>query len=248
MKPRSIFWQDLTWPEIRELDRDKTIIILPVGSCEQHSLHLPLGMDSYSAQILSKDVAHKLNGRALVMPPIWYGASEHHMDFDGTITLKHETLIAIIQDIAYSLHRHGFKNIVVINGHGGNTSPIEVALRKIREEIGLRVVLINPWELITNEIESTLESDIWGHACEFETSEAMWIIPDKVREEAITDPKINMEMHNKIKNAHIPWHTIEITNTGSIGYPTKASKEKGEKLYLAMLEKTVNVIVDTFKF
>ena len=242
MEFKTIYWYDLTWREIRNLDREKTIIILPIGSCEQHSLHLPLGMDSYSAQTLSKDIALKLNGRAFVLPPIWYGASEHHMDFDGTITVRHETLIELVRDIAYSINKHGFKNLVIINGHGGNTSPLDVALRKIREEIGLKIVLINPWELITKEIESTIESDIWGHACEFETSEALWIIPDKVRTEEIVDPEINMEMHEKIKNTHIPWHTIEITNTGSIGYPTKATKEKGKKIYEAMVEKTLEMI------
>ena len=237
---RLIFWNHYTWKEIEELDRN-VILLLPIGSCEQHSLHLPLGMDYFSAERLAEDIAKK-NEKIYVLPGIPYGVSEHHMDFRGTITLRPETLINIVEDIVGSLHKHGFNNIVIINGHGGNTSPLEVAIRNIKEKMGVKVYLINPWELARDVIDETLESDVWGHACEFETSEALYIIPDLVRKEKIEDPQINKEMHELIGKAHMPWHTIEITNTGSLGYPTKASKEKGEKLYKAMLERTIELI------
>ena len=237
-----MFWFDLTWEMVRKLDKENVFVILPIGSCEQHSLHLPLGMDTYSAYLLSIDVAKAFEGKGLVLPPIWYGASEHHMDFDGTITLKHETLMILVYDIVASLKKHGFSKIVIINGHGGNTDPLKVAIRKIRDELGVSVLLINPWELIRDFIEEVLESKIWGHACEFETSIALRIIPEKVVRDKIVDPELNIKAHERIEKFIYPWHTKEITNTGSIGYPSKASYEKGERLYNEMLRKTIEHI------
>ncbi len=242
-----IYWHEHTWEEIKNLLDKIEAVILPIGSCEQHSLHLPLGMDTYSSIVLSEKIAEALNGKVLVLPPIWYGVSPHHMNFPGTITLSSETLISLVFDIAKSLKHHGVKKLIIINGHGGNTAPLTLALRKIREEIGLETVLVNPWELIRDVIMETLESSVWGHACEFETSEALVIIPDKVRINKIKKPELKeqkapyMALWEKTKVVW-PWNTDELTSTGSIGDPTKASREKGEKLFNAMLERTLEFI------
>ncbi len=238
---RIFYWKDLTWENVKSLDRDKTVIILPIGSTEQHSLHLPLGMDSYSVEFLAEDLAKSMDN-VYILPPIYYGASEHHMDFDGTITLSHETLINLIKDIVNSLNKHGFKKIIILNGHGGNRDPINIALRELREETEIKIILINPWELIQETIEETLETKVWGHACEFETSEALWIIPEKVRSDRIKDPNLDTDLYESVKKIVIPWHTKDLTDTGSIGFPTKATKEKGEKLYKGMLSKTMEAI------
>lgn len=237
-----MFWYDLTWDEINALDKENVVVILPIGSCEQHSLHLPLGMDTYSVIHMSKDLVNKFGDKIVVLPPLWFGASEHHMDFAGTITLSNETLINVIKDIVKSVIKHGFKKILILNGHGGNTDPVKIALRELRVEKNVMVELVNPWTLANKEIKETLESEIWGHACEFETSEAMYIIPDKVRQEKIRDPNLDIDMWNKIKERNIPWHTKDLSDTGSLGYPTKANREKGEKLYNIMLEKVSEII------
>ncbi len=240
-------WKDHTWFEISEKINKIKAVILPVGSCEQHSLHLPLGMDSYSSYILSREIASKLSGDVLVLPPIWYGISPHHMHFKGTITLESSTLLSMVRDIARSLDKHGVRKLIIINGHGGNIPTLNLALREIKEKTKLKAILINPWELINDVIKDVLESEIWGHACEFETSVALVIIPDKVRKDKITKPNIKTP---KMKYAALwspirvttAWNTDEFTDTGSIGDPTKASVEKGEKLWQAMLERTLSVV------
>jgi len=245
-------WKDHTWFEISEKINKIKAVILPVGSCEQHSLHLPLGMDTYSSYTLSLEIAKRLNGDILVLPPIWYGISPHHMNFKGTITLAPNTLLSIVRDIAISLDKHGLQKLIIINGHGGNIPTLNLALREIRERTKLDTVLINPWELISDVIKDVLESEIWGHACEFETSIALVIIPDKVRREKITKP---MMREPKMKYAALwspikistAWNTDEFTNTGSIGDPTKASKKKGEKLWDAMVERTLDVVKSFIK-
>jgi len=240
-----VFWQDLTWDEVKESLGKIKAVILPIGSCEQHSLHLPLGMDTYSSLVLSEKIAKELKGAVYVLPPIWYGVSPHHMNFSGTITISPETLISITVEIAKSLKRHGLKRLIIINGHGGNVAALSIALRKIREEVGIDAVLVNPWELIGDVIKELLESKVWGHACEFETSVAMVEIPDKVRIEKIKKPKIKeprvtyFAIWEQVK-AIIPWNTDEFTDTGSIGDPTKATREKGEKLFNAIYERTLD--------
>ena len=108
-------------------------------------------------------------------------------------------------------------------------------------------MLVNPWELIGDVIKELLESKVWGHACEFETSVAMVEIPDKVRIEKIKKPKIKepkvtyFAIWEQVK-VIIPWNTDEFTDTGSIGDPTKATREKGEKLFNAMYERTLDFI------
>jgi len=237
-----IFWEKNTWPEIKDKLTKIKAVILPIGSIEQHGPHLPLACDTIGAYKLSQSIASELKENVLVLPPIYYGVSEHHMDFPGTITISTDTLISIVYEIASSLRRFDIKKIIIINGHGGNIPALNIAIRKINENLHMQAILINPWELITDVTEKVLETKIWGHACEFETSIALRIIPEKVVRDKIVDPELNIKAHERIEKFIYPWHTKEITNTGSIGYPSKASYEKGERLYNEMLRKTIEHI------
>lgn len=244
---KMIFWEKNTWLEIKEKLPHIKAVILPVGSIEQHGPHLPLGCDTIGAYKLSQFIASALKEDVLVLPPIYYGVSEHHMDFPGTITISADTLIAIVYEIGVSLHHFGVKKMIIINGHGGNVHALSIAIRKISEKLGMQVVLINPWELINDIIEKTLETKIWGHACEFETSLAMVEMPELVRYDKIIDPNIKKPGIKYVaiweKNrVHVPWRTRDFTDTGSIGFPSKATKEKGEKLWKAMLDRTLEFV------
>ncbi len=244
-----IYWHDLTWEEIKERLREIKAVLLPIGSCEQHGPHLPLGTDTYSVIILSERLAENLKGKVYILPPIWYGISPHHMKFPGTITISPQTLANFVFDIASSLKYHGIQKLVIINGHGGNIPTLTDVLRRIRDELGIEVALVNPWILIGDIIQKVLETDIWGHACEFETSTALVEIPDKIRIDKIRKPTLKIPSVRHIavweKNRVItPWNTDEFTDTGSIGDPTKASREKGEILFNAMLERTLEFIKD----
>lgn len=244
-------WGFYSWDEIRDIIPKLKAVILPIGSVEQHSYHLPLITDSISAYKISLEVAKRFNGSILVLPPIYYGISEHHMDFHGTITISGETLIRLVCEIAQSLKRHGIRAMIIINGHGGNTNALSEAVRKLKFEQIINALLINPWELIGDVVEGALESRVWGHACEFETSVIMFYEPDLVRANKIVDPELYhlgkyLDFRSKNK-AIYPWKTIEFTSTGALGYPSKASRDKGEKFVLAMIERTVEAIREFLK-
>ena len=119
-------YEELTSPEVAALDRDSTVLILPLGSVEQHGNHMPLSTDTLLAHSVALAAADRLPGKVAVLPPPWYGFSAHHMRFAGSITLRAETLMAVAEDIVGSLVGHGFRRILIVNGHGGNNGVIDV--------------------------------------------------------------------------------------------------------------------------
>ena len=118
-------WEELTSPEIGALDRDRTVLVLPLGSVEQHGNHMPLGTDTLLAQAVCLAAAEQA-GKVAVLPPPWYGFSAHHMRFPGSITLRAETLMALAEDVVGAVVKHGFRRILIVNGHGGNGGVIDV--------------------------------------------------------------------------------------------------------------------------
>ena len=88
-------WEELSVPEVEALDRERTVLILPLGSVEQHGRHLPVGTDTMLATAVSIAAAERLAGRVVVLSPPWYGFSQHHMRFAGTITLTASTMLAL---------------------------------------------------------------------------------------------------------------------------------------------------------
>src|SRR4029078_9098035 len=114
---------ELHWPEVKKLDRETLVALVPVGSMEQHGPHLPFQVDVLVASRLAEDLEKKIP-EILLVPPICTGVSAHNMDFPGSITLRARVFIDVLHDICASLHHHGLRRIVLLNGHGGNRSSL----------------------------------------------------------------------------------------------------------------------------
>ncbi len=127
----------LTWPEVQEYLRENDIVLFPTGSTEQHGRHIAVDNDAFTAYEIARRVAGRTG--VLVAPPMPFGYSIHHMKFPGSITLTGRTLVDVYKEVCGSLLHHGFRKIVVMNAHGGNTGAISQALREIKEETGERV-------------------------------------------------------------------------------------------------------------
>ena len=135
-----VWLQEMKWEEVRDHLQKDDVVIIPVGSTEQHGTHLPLGTDSMVAIALAEDAAKEAG--ALVAPPIWFGWSPHHMAYPGTITIRPETLIELIMDVCRSLIYHGFHRVIVLNGHRvANMAPLTIAATTLREQTGAYVVV-----------------------------------------------------------------------------------------------------------
>ncbi len=189
-----VFLQEMTYNEVASKIEESAIVIIPVGSVEQHGLHLPLGTDLFIALEISRRVAEKTG--SVVAPALWAGFSKEHMGFKGTISLERETLIRVMHDVAKSLSYHGFKKIVVLNAHGGNDAPLRSAVLDINLDSDVKVLYIGPDELFSflpPELRSELEEKMDLHAGVFETSIINLIRPDLVRRERKSRPNVKFE-------------------------------------------------------
>jgi len=194
---------------------------------------------------------------ALVAPPIYYGVSSHHIDFPGTITLSPHSLEQIAYEVASSLTKHGFKKILFENGHGGNTPALEAAAQRIKADTNA-LVAVDTVSLIPDFIEKYIETPYDAHAGEFETSTTLANREEFVVKERIKKTKIKLPESKYIKiglketGPRVSWsfRTKEISETGVIGDPTKASKEKGELAWNLAIERLADLLaeLDRMKF
>jgi len=229
------------------------VAVVPVGSCEQHGPHLPIDTDAYDAFWLSLKAAEKAQC-TIVVPPLNYGVSLHHMDFPGTVTLSPYTLEQVAYEVVYSLTKHGFKKILFENGHGGNTPALEAAVQRIKADTNAFVV-IDTVSLIPDFIEKFIENPYDAHAGEFETSTTLANRENFVVKERIKKPKIKLPNSKYTKiglketGPKVSWgfRTKEISETGVIGDPTKASKEKGETAWKLAIERLADLLTELNK-
>ncbi|MBM4334064.1 MAG: creatininase family protein [Deltaproteobacteria bacterium] len=242
-----------TWAEVRDYLKKDSVIILPFGSTEQHGLHLPLGNDALIAIRLAEDAARAT--KTIVAPPCWFGWAPHHMAYPGTISLKPETLIQLLYEVLRSLIFHGFKRLIVVNGHRkANLPPLEIACSRIRNETGAYAAIADPFFLADTAAREIMESPPGGigHAEELETSHMMHIFPELV------DIKKAVKNLPKKKKFHVtdPYvigdrvftpSTLEglrkaTEPSGVIGDPTLSTAEKGDRLHRALVNNLVEVI------
>ena len=184
-----MIWRHLTSKELDLLPKDIPVI-LPIGAIEQHGPHLNVETDTLIAEYFCEELNKELNDEVLILPSISICCSEHHMDFAGTLTVSHETLMAYLKDILKSISQNGFKNIVIFNGHGGNQAIGSVVV----ESFGVNnpdcnLAIMTWWKIASKELFEITETGLFGvgHACEFETSLLQYIKGNNVRENEIVN-------------------------------------------------------------
>jgi creatinine amidohydrolase len=206
--------------------------MFPVGSTEQHGKHMAIDNDTFTALEISKRVAEKTG--VLVASPLYFGYSPHHMNFKGSVTLSFDTLVDVYREVCESLLHHGFNKVVIMNAHGGNSSPIREALHRIQQDTGKRVYSVMVFPGATgfgSEAVKVIEQKGGGHACELETSIGLALgqrlLMDKAEDWKPEYSSIDPKYRNKVAAAY---SFDEVTSIGSLGDPTKATKEKGKVL------------------
>ena len=247
-------FEELRVPDVEALDRERTVVLLPLGSVEQHGRHMPLGCDTILAHAVALAAAERYKGRVAVLPPPWYGFSAHHMAFAGTVTLRAETLMAIVEDIVASLVAHGFRRILVVNGHGGNGGIIDVLASTLghRFHARARIACLTYFQLARDSIAALRASAAggMGHACEFETAMMQHLRPELVDDAAgaalYPDPGSRYLTTDLLGSTPIrTYHDFaDLSRTGTFGDPTLASPEKGKQFHAAVVEDLFRFIED----
>lgn len=224
--------QELTWKEIDGLSRDLPVVV-PVAAVEQHGHHLPVYVDSMLLGEVVRRVEATLKSQILVTPLMWLGNSHHHIDFAGTLSASPRVYLDLLNDLAENLLTHGFRRIVFLNGHGGNTTPGKQAVfemrQRHRERKDLLLLFATYWDSANpNKGRSDLHQTQMGHACEWETSMIMQLAPHLVKE---TSQLQEVPFGFAFEPAYRGWITKDRTVPGHIGSPHLASAEKGEYLF-----------------
>ena len=237
---------ELHWPEVERLDGEKIVALVPVGSMEQHGPHLPFQVDVFISSRLAEDLEKKIP-ELLLVPPMWAGVSAHHMDFPGSITLRPKVFIDVLHDICGSLHHHGFRRIVLLNGHGGNRSSLEVLGQELFVEFGLTVNTLAYWDLVPDLVKSLkkTQSSGMGHSGELETSLMLYLAPELVDRQTIPEGVLGLEPSGPMSGIKRYINMKEHSAQGVIGMPSAATSEIGKELYhgaLGALEKAVRAL------
>jgi creatinine amidohydrolase len=181
MSAKVTLWQGLRRGDVGRLASSPPPVIVPLGSIEQHGDHLPLDTDSYTAQAVALEVADRASFPVLVAPTIWWGVSGYWMRFPGTIAIAPATLETLLVDISTSIAAHGFRRILLLNGHAGNAGALHGTCVRVAA-MGVRIAGLNYWALAQTELERLSVSDGGriGHAGEIETALQLHLRPDHV--------------------------------------------------------------------
>jgi creatinine amidohydrolase len=238
-----MLFSNLSYPLINQLSKEATIM-LPLGATEQHGLHLAVSTDTDIVTQLALATENILSNDILLCPTLPFGSSHHHLSFGGTISINSMLYTRIIIDLIESLIISGFRKIVLLNGHGGNITPIKQALTVLSSNYDFslkpNIALVTYWELASKFFTGQLpmQSPALSHACEYETSLMLHLFPGKVQME-----KVRRSDRPK-SNGYVPWEDDEpyngvtffkqtaiISSNGNSGEPQLATIEKGEILF-----------------
>ena len=239
-----LMW-NLTWPEVEENLKTNNIVLISVGSTEQHGRHLPLSTDSAIGLEVCKRTLKKFyeatGQHALLAAEITVGMAKHHMDFPGSLSLEPETFINVLKDICFSLIHHGYKKIILVNSHGGNAIPLNLALREMKDETrGKKVFLCNVsqwvfdnknWEEIRDAPPIAEGGD--GHSGEIETSQMLalgQVRLDKIPKDAKMQTHFLTDFTRKYPGSvAVAQNIAEVSKDGYLGVKIETSTaEKGE--------------------
>src|SRR2546423_11059504 len=151
-------FQDLTWPLLRQVPRDRTLVLAPIAACEQHSPHLPTFTDTILVTGVADGVEKRLPDKVLQLPTLWLGASGHHLRFGATLSAEVDTHVAMLCDLLVPLLEDGYCRVLVLNGHGGNIDTMHVALRRLMTRYRDRsLTAASYWELAEKELAALAE-------------------------------------------------------------------------------------------
>jgi creatinine amidohydrolase/Fe(II)-dependent formamide hydrolase-like protein len=238
-RTKEFLWGHLTWEEAEGKTREVDTVLLPVGAIEQHGPHLPLDVDAFDAEFLAQKVAEACSEpKPLVLPLVPYGVSYHHDDFPGTISITNESMARYIYDIGMSVARQGIKKLIMINGHGDNAPTLNYAAQMINRDAGI-FVCVDTGETSDVDIDPLTATQNDVHAGEIETSTTLAIRPELVHMDRARDSTLQFSNRylNFSSRNHVPWYvqTKKISETGTMGDPTKATPEKGKKVWEIMI-------------
>ena len=251
-------YEKLTWPEINDAIEMRKVCVVPCGAVEQHGAHLPLDVDIVCPTGIAHGAGRLIPDKLLVLPTVCYGYTGHVMDFPGTINNHFEHFIDHVLDITKSLAYHGFKKIVLLNGHGSNMPNLDLVARRTNLETDAECIPAAWWNLLTVDksfLPRWRQSKFPGgcaHACELETSLYLYLDGDNVRKDQIKSDVISFNEENSPFNwvdlfaagpAMLVSWTSSYSETGVLGDAELATAEKGREAYEEAVKQLARFVI-----
>lgn len=228
-------YQNLTRYEMEQVDKDKTIVLIPLGAVEQHGNQAPLGTDAIIAQAMSDYIEKELKETnpefpLLLFPVLPIGLSTEHKNFCGSITLKPMTYYHVLYDICESLAHHGFKKVVLLVCHGGNSPIAQLISREVRSDFDLCPFVLSSGAFDDPRVQATISPDntFDFHGGEMETSMVMAVDESLVKLET-SEKGIQKNQALQLHAGWLgeDWVTEDGKPIGIGGDPKGATAEKG---------------------
>jgi creatinine amidohydrolase len=234
-------WDRLTREEIAEL-APSALLVLPIGSTEQHGPHLVTGTDSHLATVFAQRAAERARrpDSIVLAPTFAYGASDHHLAFGGTLSLASRTLELLLADILRSAASAGFRRVFVVNTHGGNTATCAVAVAEAARAHGLVAATALTTDLVD---PAAIDGPRHGHAGLFETSLMLALDPETVRNDKLRpSPGGGARIRRRGLVVAEPDRWTELD--GFTDDPSTASVEHGQQALTACIEALAGAFED----
>ncbi len=236
----------LTWPEMNDAIGMQKVVILPTGSTEQHGRHMPLDTDAFLTEAVCLEAGRRAAARVLVLPPIAYGLNRHHIDFPGTIHIEPEAFIAFALCITKSLAYHGFKKILLVNGHGSNGPLVDLVARRTVLETHSLCAAVSYLALAMDAFRTVQETPIVAHADEIETSLYLHLAPERVQmaEARAGDDVMGEYLSSDSTTPYVRFNDYwgRWTQLGVHGDPTAATADKGRVVFEAAVTRLIAVV------
>lgn len=236
----SFYFRDQSWPQLEEHIRQRSLLILPVGTTEEHGPHLPVDTDARIAEAYGQRLAEALEGKipTLLMDTIRYGYSMKIMrQWPGTIILRSRVFMDMVFDICRSVLDMGFDKLVLLDCHGHHSGPLNTVSRELCDACDKAIAIISPARLSRDAFQSVRRSPQGGaiHAGEWETSLVLYLNPEVVDMSRATDAD-TMRYHSDfvagdgfMGSQQVTWSTwyLQPSESGAYGTPTVATAETG---------------------
>jgi creatinine amidohydrolase len=227
----------MTWPEVARARERVELVAIPMGSIEQHGPNTSLDTDSVICEDLTLRLAFRAHPRVLVAPTVPFGMAAYHMGFPGTITLRPQTYLHVLEDAITSLVHHGFTRFLLTNWHNGNTPVMTLAMQSLPTHLPIEFLAsLSFYDLEDETLEKELiQSSTWGHADELETAELMALHPDRVKTEQLVAGEVDEEARQLrqrfwARGIRRSFDFSDFTGNGAVGNATLATASDGNRM------------------
>ncbi|MFB9909685.1 creatininase family protein [Allokutzneria oryzae] len=241
---------ELTTEEAASAVQNSPLVIIPAGAFEQHGPGMALSTDLVRAEHVADRVAAEVDGLAVVGPSLPLGVSPHHIGFAGTITLSTTTFAAVVREYVDSLHRHGWRRVLVVTGHGGNNASLTtVAQDLLVSHPDLEFAWTPVTALAAEAVAGMGVGEVHGHSGEAETAQMLFLAPHLVHPDRLVagttslaelDPTARLSRRGGHPTLTLRYDRLSAT--GVLGDPRRATAADGESIVDAVVRRIAEFV------